>query len=118
MEKNNHSEEEIEYLLNYYLLQYDEIVKREQEYMLVKDIINNITPTEDSWINIYNFIFVKGNIKDTNTFLVHIGGNTFMEKTKDELLKDIDNSLKEINNLKQKIKEEIEKLYNLDKGHS
>lgn len=97
-------------LLEYYLLQYEDLSKKEQELEIIKDMINSINPTEDSWMNIYNFIFVKGNIKDTNKFLVHVGSNIFIEKSKDELLNVLQKNLDDVKNMKVIVKKEIEKL--------
>ena len=107
-------------------LQYydSQIKKLQEEFGKVEQQIKDLTelqknldtfaeqePGSDTFIPISNGIFVKATIKDTNSFLINVGSNVAVPKTKDEAKELIKNQQKELQDYREEI---IEKVTELD----
>jgi prefoldin alpha subunit len=89
-------------LLEFLYSQLEAIQNKILEYELIKSFINELKKQEDTYINLGGLIFVRGSIKDDQNLLINVGRNIFIEKSKDEVLKLIDDI---INKLNQDLKE-------------
>ena len=89
-------------LLEFLYSQLDAIQNKILEYELIKGFINELKKQDDTYINLGGLIFVRGSIKDDQNLLINIGRNIFIEKSRDDVLKLIDDI---INKLNQDLKE-------------
>jgi prefoldin, archaeal alpha subunit/eukaryotic subunit 5 len=89
-------------LLEFLYSQLDAIQNKILEYELIKGFINELKKQEDTYINLGGLIFVRGSIKDDQNLLINIGRNIFIEKSKNDVLKLMDDI---INKLNQDLKE-------------
>ena len=89
-------------LLEFLYSQLDAIQNKILEYELIKGFINELKKQDDTYINLGGLIFVRGSIKDDQNLLINIGRNIFIEKSKNDVLKLIDDI---INKLNQDLKE-------------
>lgn len=89
--------------------EYEIIVQRLIEYTLIKNLLTEIKKQEETYIHIGGMIFAKGKILDDQNFLVNIGENVYIEKSRDELLNIISNIISQLERRKKEIEEELSK---------
>ncbi|MFP3289677.1 MAG: prefoldin subunit alpha [Candidatus Nanopusillus acidilobi] len=97
-------------LLDFLYSQLEDIQNKILEYELIKTFINELKKQEDTYINLGGLIFVRGSIKDDQNLLINIGRNIFTEKSKDEVLKLIDNIINKLNQDLNEIKAKINEI--------
>jgi len=97
-------------LLDFLYSQLEDIQNKILEYELIKTFINELKKQEDTYINLGGLIFVRGSIKDDQNLLINIGRNIFTEKSKDEVLKLIDDIINKLNQDLNEIKAKINEI--------
>lgn len=106
-------------------LQYydSQIKKLQEEFGKVEQQIKDLTelqtnldtfaeqePGSESFIPISNGIFVKATIKETDSFLINVGSNVAVPKSKDEAKELIKNQQKELQDYREEILEKVTEL--------
>jgi prefoldin alpha subunit len=97
-------------LLDFLYSQLEDIQNKILEYELIKTFINELKKQEDTYINLGGLIFVRGSIKDDQNLLINIGRNIFIEKSKNEVLKLIDDIINKLNQDLNEIKAKINEI--------
>ncbi|MFP3256933.1 MAG: prefoldin subunit alpha [Candidatus Nanopusillus acidilobi] len=97
-------------ILDFLYSQLEAIQNKILEYELIKTFINELKKQEDTYINLGGLIFVRGSIKDDQNLLINIGRNIFTEKSKDEVLKLIDDIINKLNQDLNEIKAKINEI--------
>jgi len=104
--------EKSELLELYYQLkdEYTNVIQKIAEYQLLKDNLNELKKQENTYIHFGGSIFVKGKILDDERLLVNIGDNIFVEKTKEEVIKILEDTIKELEKIKVELEKEIDNI--------
>jgi prefoldin alpha subunit len=97
-------------LLEFLYSQLEAIQSKILEYELIKSFINELKKQEDTYINLGGLIFVKGSIKDDQNLLINVGRNIFIEKSKEDVLKLIDDIINKLNRDLNEIKAKINEI--------
>ncbi|BBL45366.1 prefoldin subunit alpha [Nanobdella aerobiophila] len=81
--------------------------KKIVEYSLMKQYVKDLKKEDNAYINVGGYIFAKGSIADQDNLLINVGRGIFIEKSRDDVLKIIDevvNKLtQELDNLNKNI---------------
>ncbi len=104
--------EESEELLEYLYQQKEEIEKRILEYSLIKQYIIDLKKQDQTYINIGSYIFVKGSILDDSNLLINVGRNIFIEKSKQDVLKIVEDIINKLNQEREDINKKILEITN------
>ena len=97
-------------LLEFLYSQLEAIQSKILEYELIKSFINELKKQEDTYINLGGLIFVRGSIKDDQNLLINVGRNIFIEKSKEDVLKLIDDIINKLNRDLNEIKAKINEI--------
>lgn len=81
---------------NALLEEYNILITKISEINAIKKFLEEFTAQSENYINIGGFIFAKAKILDDKNFLVNIGENIFIEKSKEEILKIIEENKKKL----------------------
>jgi prefoldin alpha subunit len=94
----------------------EEFGKVEQQIKDLTELQNNLDtfaeqePGSESFIPISNGIFVKATIKETDSFLINVGSNVAVPKSKDEAKELIKNQQKELQDYREEILQKVTEL--------
>ncbi len=83
----------------------------ELEYL--KKILSEFKKVNETYIKLGEGIFFKGSIIDDQKFLVNVGNNVYIEKSKEDLLKILDENIKKIEDRIKEIDDKLNKFDNL-----
>ena len=103
--------ESSELLELYYALreEYEEIVRRIAEYEILKDGLKDLKEGE-TYVNLGGFIFVKVDVKDTNKILVNVGDQTFVEKSKEDVINTLSKAIEELEKAKRELEVQLDEI--------
>ena len=92
--------------------QYDLIIQKIAEYELIKESIKDVKGEKDTYVNIGGMIFVKADIKEVDELLVNVGDNVFIKKSREDVIKTIEDSIRNSKTLKEDIEKQLEEIKN------
>lgn len=78
------------------LEEYYSLLNKLAEINAIKNLLEEFTIQDENYVNIGGFIFAKIKILDDQKFLVNIGENILIEKSKEEILKILEENKRKI----------------------
>ncbi|MEM1782818.1 MAG: hypothetical protein QW483_02970 [Nanopusillaceae archaeon] len=78
------------------LEEYNFLLNKIVEINLIRKILEDFSAQDESYINIGNLIFAKAKIIDDKKFLVNVGEKIFIEKSKEDIIRILEENKKKL----------------------
>ncbi|MEM1684227.1 MAG: hypothetical protein QW038_00110 [Nanopusillaceae archaeon] len=78
------------------LEEYNFLLNKIAEINLIRKILEDFSAQDESYINIGNLIFAKAKIIDDKKFLVNVGEKIFIEKSKEDIIRILEENKKKL----------------------